>query len=136
MLGAGLLLFALLSLPGCASRQQVPDPNDPEATTRSASYRVALVNDTDEPVHIRYTRYQPQQEAPILDPREQDRPQTLNISLSFDDIKPGATALLDVIPGTTLTVTYRSAGKNHRSEKVLDGPMNLSVTTGGLSARP
>ncbi|MEZ0375063.1 MAG: hypothetical protein ACAI44_38610 [Candidatus Sericytochromatia bacterium] len=124
-------LTLILGLPGCVVRNPLPDEKP------TASYRVVLVNRTSQDISYRYTRYlPPEARIPPMPTDPQADPQlaeTLSISFSFDELKPGATALLDVIPGSSLSLSYMAQGKEQREERRLDTPMQLSVSESGIT---
>ncbi|PKL77989.1 MAG: hypothetical protein CVV27_04170 [Candidatus Melainabacteria bacterium HGW-Melainabacteria-1] len=131
-----LLLVPLVCIGGCAAREKVPD-GEPQARSGQAlgSHRVMLVNQTSAPLRYRYTRYSPPAaQSPIVRDLHAD-PQlagSLNISFSFDELAPGATVLLDAIPGTNLSLHYLRAGSEQQVERTLDAPMRLQVSEQGV----
>lgn len=129
---SGLVFALLTAIPACAVRNPMPDNTDPQA---DPSYRVELTNATGQTVYYNYTRYAPPRQPEILDPAaEARRSQTLDISFSFDELRPGATALLDVIPGTSLRLSYSSMGQEVKAVQKLDRPMQLRVSEQGIQS--
>ena len=142
---APVLFLIPLLIGGCAARERVPD-GEPTAersqavqVRRDASWRVRVVNRTAAPVEIRYKRYLPQeaveaqQRAIPQDPY--GNPQlagTLAISFSDNELAPGASTLLEVIPGTEIAL--RRAGDAHELKHELTGPQQLSIGAEGISS--
>jgi hypothetical protein len=129
-----LLILPGLLLPACAARQ--PAPESQAQRTEDASYRVVLVNRTSQLLHYHYQRYLPPQSQRETIPQDPyGTPQmsaSLSISLADDELKPGETTVLEVLPSTNISVTYMAAGQERKEEKKLSQPMQLVVAESGI----
>lgn len=127
-----LMTFLLLGTGACAAQQGAPE--DQAARERAASHRVVLVNQTNQLVKYNYTRYispEAQRNSMPSDP-QRDLAPTLSFGVAFSELDPGSTTLLDVIPGSGLTIVYQQDGQERRYEAPVNAGVQLTIRPEGV----
>ncbi len=114
-----LSFLVLSSLSACAFFQS-QDQQAHRSPENYEAYRVELINKTALPVRYRYLKLagpDPQPSDAVGDPQEI---KTLDIAVSFNELKAGASASLTLRPGTRLIVRYddKSSQKLDREIKI------------------
>ncbi|MGV3526026.1 MAG: hypothetical protein ACO1RX_17515 [Candidatus Sericytochromatia bacterium] len=127
-----LLTVLLCGVGACAAQQGAPE--DQAARERAASHRVVLVNQTSSQAKYNYTRYispETQRNNIPTDPQREPA-MTLSLGVAFSELSPGGTTLLDVIPGSGLTIVYQQNGQERRYEAPVQADVQLTIGPDGV----
>lgn len=122
-LSIGFLLITSLS--ACALFQS-QDPQDHRSPETYEAYRVELINQTALPVRYRYLKLaspDPQHTDAVGNPEPIN---TLDVAISFNELKAGSSVNLTLRPGTRLIVRYDAkASQNLDREIKIDSPQKI-----------